>query len=83
MYYVYILRSQKDSTKSYIGFTENLNKRLNQHKKGSGTYSKQFAPWKLETYVAFNDKSLSESFEYYLKSGSGHAFLKKHLISKP
>ncbi len=33
MYYVYVLRSLKDS-KFYIGYTKNLEKRLNEHNNG-------------------------------------------------
>jgi putative endonuclease len=37
------------------------------------------APWRLVTYVAFSDEQKAESFERYLKSGSGHAFVRKRL----
>ena len=35
-------------------------------------------PWKLKLYVAFETLELARSFERYLKSGSGHAFAKRH-----
>jgi putative endonuclease len=38
-----------------------------------------YAPWRLVTYVAFSDEQKAESFERYLKSGSGHAFARKRL----
>lgn len=31
------------------------------------------------TYVAFSDELKAVNFEKYLKSGSGHAFAKRHL----
>jgi hypothetical protein len=34
----------------------------------------------IETYITFENDSLAESFEKYLKVGSGQAFLTKHLI---
>jgi hypothetical protein len=43
-------------------------------------YSKKYAPWKVETFISFDNQSLAEKFEKYLRSGSGFAFLKKRLI---
>jgi len=80
MYIVYILLSLKDPQKYYIGITQNLERRLQEHNNSQSGYSKRHAPWKIETYVAFRDKTLAEVFEIYLKSGSGNAFLKKRLI---
>ncbi len=83
MYYVYILLSLKDPAKYYIGLTTNLRKRIEEHNRGNSTYSKSYMPWKLETFIAFSNKSLAEKFEKYLKIGSGFAFLKKRFLPKP
>ncbi|TRZ64951.1 MAG: GIY-YIG nuclease family protein, partial [Spirochaetia bacterium] len=32
------------------------------------------------TYITFNDKYKAFEFEKYLKSGSGRAFINKHLL---
>ena len=81
MYIVYILKSVKDPKLYYIGMTENLEKRLREHNNGVlPSYSKSFAPWEVETYIAFKNKLLAEKFEEYLKVGSGQAFLKKRLL---
>ena len=80
MHYVYILVSLSHPTKFYIGRTTNLERRLEQHNGKTGQYSEQYAPWRVETYVAFSDETLAESFERYLKRGSGHAFLRKRLL---
>ena len=81
MYTVYILKSIKESKQHYVGITRDLNKRLKKHNwNGYHGYSKKYAPWKLETYIAFNNRFQAEKFERYLKSGSGHAFLTKRLI---
>ena len=82
MYYVYILRSIHHPKRLYIGCAQNIEKRLLEHNRGSSAYSKTFAPWELEAYVAFKDRQVAEAFEHYLKSGSGHAFLKKRLLPK-
>lgn len=80
MYFVYILRSQKESKRLYIGRTENLEERLKDHNCGDSVYTNKFRPWVLETHVVFSNKTLAERFERYLKSGSGHAFLKKRFL---
>ena len=82
MYYVYILVSLNNPTRCYIGRTEHLEARLQQHNRGESGYSKRYTPWRLETYTVFSDPRLADGFERYLKSGSGHAFLKKRLLPK-
>lgn len=81
VYYVYILKSQKDPTQTYIGYTEDLKQRFKAHNSGSVLHTKKFIPWKLETYTAFSDKYLALKFEKYLKVGSGKAFLNKRLTN--
>jgi putative endonuclease len=78
---VYILRSEKYPQRIYIGFTEDLDKRIGEHNRNESGYTKSYSPWSLETYIVFNNKSQAVSFEKYLKSGSGFAFLKKRLLT--
>lgn len=82
MHYVYILRSINHPKRLYIGCTQNIEKRVAEHNIGDSTYSNTYAPWELEAYLAFKNRQVAESFERYLKSGSGHAFLKKRLLPK-
>ena len=83
MEYVYILRSKKDATKIYIGVTNNIKRRLQEHASASSNhYTYRFAPWELETYLVFKNKRLEQEFEAYLKSSSGRAFLRKRLIAE-
>ena len=83
MTYVYLLISINNPQKVYIGKTRNLEKRLAEHNRSESSYSKTFAPWRLETYIEFSDEKLAEAFEKYLKIGSGHAFMKKRFLPKP
>ena len=80
MYHVYILLSDKDPNKIYIGLTTDVERRVSEHNRAQSGYSKQYAPWNLESTIAFKDKLLAEKFETYLKSGSGFAFMKKRLL---
>jgi len=78
MYYVYLLRSIPDPEKKYSGIATDLKRRLQQHNKGESIHTNKFKPWKLVTYIAFDDREKAEAFEKYLKQGTGHAFAKKH-----
>ena len=77
MYYVYLIRSLKDSSKTYIGYTTNLKQRLETHNSGGSVHTKDFRPWKLVVYLAFDTEEKAIAFEKYIKIGSGHAFAKK------
>ncbi len=80
-YYVYILICS--DKKPYTGCTDNLKDRINKHSKGYVTSTKSRLPVKLISYFAFNNKYAAFKFEKYLKSGSGRAFLKRHLFEVP
>ena len=77
MHYVYNLIC-KDGY--YVGCTDNLNDRLNRHEKGQVPATIDRLPVKLNFYFAIQDKYKAFEFEKYLKSGSGRAFINKHLI---
>jgi len=78
VYFVYILLCSNNKT--YDGFTQDLNDRLERHKNGYVPYTKSLRPIKLLTYINFTNKYKAIAFEKYLKSGSGRAFMKKRLI---
>jgi len=79
MYYVYILRSISSQSK-YIGTTSDLKNRLSEHNNLETKSNRSKAPYKIIWYCTFNDKQKAYAFEKYLKSSSGYAFTKKHLI---
>ncbi len=66
MFFVYILRSQKDSS-MYVGVTENVKKRLAEHNCGTSRYSKTKQPYIMIWYCAFIDKAKALDFEKYIK----------------
>jgi len=79
MRYVYLLESEAFTGQRYVGITSDLRKRLAKHNTGKSPHTSKYAPWRLVTYVAFSDEQKTETFERYLKSGSGHAFANKRL----
>ncbi len=78
-YYVYILVSRPHPEKHYVGWTEDLDERLDAHNAGRCRHTDKFRPWRIETAVAFASKAKALGFEAYLKSHSGRAFAKRHL----
>ena len=56
MYYVYILKSDKDSSR-YIGVTADLKKRFQEHNSGGAKYSNTKRPYEIIWYGAFIEKA--------------------------
>lgn len=79
MHYVYLLRSIADSSRTYVGLTDDLHSRLRSHNEAGSFHTAKYRPWELIGYIAFADRQRAAAFERYLKSGSGHAFAKRHL----
>lgn len=77
MYYVYLIRSLKHDSQTYIGHTDNLSERLTTHNSGGSVHTCMYRPWQLIVSVSFNNLAQAIAFEKYLKSGSGRAFAKK------
>jgi len=80
MYYVYLLRSKTRPNQTYVGSTSDLRRRLAEHNAGKSIHTNKFKPWELSAYVALPEKQVAEKLEGYLKSGSGRAFSKRHLL---
>ncbi len=79
MYFVYVFRSLKDS-KLYIGYTEDIEKRVSQHSMGRVTATKHRLPLQLLYYEAYLDKRDAKGREKFLKGGSGHKYLRKQML---
>lgn len=80
MYYVYLIKSISFPDQKYIGYTDNLKQRLENHNSGGSIHTRPFRPWKLHMLLAFQSQSEEAiRFEKYLKSGTGRAFAKKRL----
>ena len=76
---VYIPRSVPHPTRSYIGSTQDLKRRLKEHNSGKSAHTAAHRPWRVVVALYFADEAKAEAFERYLKHGSGHAFARRHL----
>ncbi len=75
MYYVYILKSKKNS-KLYKGFTADLRRRVAEHNSGNSEFTKNNRPWELIYYEAFVNEKDARKEEKFLKSGKGRERIK-------
>ena len=78
MYIVYAIKSEVDN-RIYVGFTDNLTRRLREHDSGKTKSTKGFRPWKLFYTERVSERMEARKREKYLKSGSGKEFLKQIL----
>ena len=76
--YTYILQSETDPERYYIGSTEDLRQRLKEHNAGKCAHTRKYGPWAIKSYFAFEKKETAREFERYLKTGSGRMFAKRH-----
>ena len=68
MYFVYLLvTKKKNRTVSYVGYTNNINKRLKLHNNSKGAKFTRGRKWKLAYYKKYDNKILAMKEEYKLK----------------
>jgi len=75
MFYVYILRSIKDKRK-YIGFTNNLIRRIQQHNNGKCIATKNRRPFELIFSEEFETRQEAANKEKFFKTGKGREYIK-------
>ncbi len=67
-YYVYMIKTIGGSySKSYVGYTNNINRRIKKHNENKGAKSTKGYKWKLIYQRKFLSKSKAMSYEYELK----------------
>lgn len=76
MYFVYIIQSDLDQS-FYIGFSENIENRLNEHNFGNTNYTSKKRPWKLVYFERFENKSDALKREIFLKKQKNKKFYQK------
>ena len=67
-YYVYMLKNiSNNKKKTYVGYTNNLKKRLTKHNSNKGAKSTKGYKWQFIFKKKFSSKSAAMSYEYKLK----------------
>ena len=68
MYFVYMLKTTNLSkVKTYVGYTNNLKKRLVKHNSNKGAKATKGYNWEIIFKKKFQDKRKAMSYEYKLK----------------
>ena len=68
VYFVYLIKTLDGySDKTYVGYTNNLNRRLDKHNANLGAKSTKGYKWEFVYKKKFYSKSKALSFEYKLK----------------
>jgi predicted GIY-YIG superfamily endonuclease len=75
---VYIIRSDVDPARHYVGITGDVRDRLEWHNHGPCGHTSSHRPWSLIVLLEFRTECDAVRFEKYLKTGSGRAFAKRH-----
>jgi len=78
---VYVVRSDVDRARHYVGITNNVRDRLEWHNHGPSGHTVSHRPWSLVVSMEFPTEKAAVRFEQYLKSGSGRAFTKRHFAT--
>jgi len=80
MYFVYVLYS-KVFDRIYIGMTQNISNRLQEHNSGQNTSTKAFVPWEMVYIENLETRILARAKEIKLKSSSGRRFIRKNYLT--
>jgi predicted GIY-YIG superfamily endonuclease len=76
--FVYILRSDSDRDRHYVGITSDPERRLEWHNHGPCGQTLRHGPWSFVVVLEFPTERQAVRFERYLKTGSGRAFATRH-----
>lgn len=78
MYYVYVLKSEKDQ-KLYYGFTQDLEQRIHYHNSGAVRSTKARVPFVLVYFEKVSSLADARKREGYFKSGFGRKYIQNKL----
>ena len=73
-YFVYVITSQTRKYR-YIGISDNVQRRLQQHNNGYNKTTKPYIPFKIILVEKLESRHEARTREKFLKSGVGREFL--------
>lgn len=74
-YFVYILKSL-EYEKTYVGITNNPERRLTEHNAGKSIYTRKFKPWQVVYKEEVWDRKSAREKEKYYKTSAGRKKIK-------
>ena len=79
MFTVYILHSEKID-RFYVGYTNNIARRILEHNRKKGKYTDGGIPWKLVYTEKYETKHEAMSREKYIKLKKSKDFIKRLIV---
>ena len=76
MWYTYIIYSEKIS-RYYVGYTDDLDWRVERHNQGWGRFTKRGTPWRLVYSEACNKKSEAIQREREIKNKKSRKYIEE------
>ena len=85
MYFVYFLRSESNPTKTYIGYTSNLVRRMQEHNEGDNqnSHTWRFRPWAVQYFILAETEEVAGTAEAYFKNSSGQEKFRNFASAHP
>ena len=80
MVYLYILKSTY-FPKTYVGISDNIQRRLAEHNRGFSKFTARYKPWKLIYKEEYENRSFAMKREKYFKSAVGRRQIKTIIYS--
>ncbi|TSC88790.1 MAG: putative endonuclease [Parcubacteria group bacterium Gr01-1014_3] len=77
-WYVYIIQSVGNKS-LYVGYTQDLEKRLKEHNHGLNFSTKPYRPWRIVHFEAYRNEKDAKRRERYLKTSQGSRLLRRML----
>lgn len=81
MFFVYIIQSMANSS-YYIGYTSDLDQRIQEHNSGKSNYTSTGIPWKLVYNEEFHTKREAITRERFLKKQRNRTFYERLMNQK-
>lgn len=81
MWFVYIIKSTINNT-YYIGSTDNIERRLDEHNRGKSKYTRTLRPFVLMFKQEFATLSEARSVEYKIKKFKSRKIIEKIILEK-
>jgi putative endonuclease len=62
-HFVYVIQSEVESDRFYVGLTDDLARRLAVHNSGGSAHTVRHRPWRMVTCVEFSNPASARTFE--------------------
>ena len=81
MYTVYVLYSHRID-RYYIGYTNDLDRRLSEHNRRKGKYTDRGIPWELQYIESYTSKIEAHRRELFIKGQKSRTFIEALITAK-